>query len=106
MSKTEVAKYLGITSAAVGNYESGIREPSFETLDALADLFNVNVDYLLDRTDYTTSILKGSPKEIIKIRKINELLKELTLDGLDKIIERAEDLLETPKYKKDPGQIE
>jgi transcriptional regulator with XRE-family HTH domain len=37
-------------------YEAGKREPDFETLEAIADFFNVDMDYLLGRTDKTTYI--------------------------------------------------
>ena len=37
-------------------YESGSREPDFETLEMIADYFNVDVDYLLGRTSKTTMI--------------------------------------------------
>ena len=35
-------------------YETGAREPDFETLEKIADFFNVDIDYLLGRTDKTT----------------------------------------------------
>ncbi|NLK53214.1 MAG: helix-turn-helix transcriptional regulator [Syntrophomonadaceae bacterium] len=47
----EVADYLGITRPAYTAYESGNRQPDFETLQKLADYFNVSTDYLLGRTD-------------------------------------------------------
>lgn len=35
-------------------YETGARQPDFETLEAIADFFNVDTDYLLGRTNKTT----------------------------------------------------
>ena len=32
-------------------YESGERKPGFDSLIALADFFNVSIDYLVGRTD-------------------------------------------------------
>lgn len=37
-------------------YELGAREPSFETLEAFADIFNVNMDTLLGKTDLPPSV--------------------------------------------------
>lgn len=34
-------------------YETGAREPDFETLEKIADFFNVDIDYLLGRTEKT-----------------------------------------------------
>lgn len=36
-------------------YESGSREPSFETLEAIADTFNVNMSTLLGTPDETAA---------------------------------------------------
>ena len=48
-SQKMVADILGITQSAYSNYESGKREPDNNTLSALAEVFNVTVDYLLGR---------------------------------------------------------
>ena len=37
-------------------YETGAREPDFETLEKIADFFNVDIDFLLGRTDKTTML--------------------------------------------------
>lgn len=100
MSQQEVSDYLQLTRGAVANYEKGIREPSLETLEALGDLFNVSIDYLLDKADHTTALLVGQPKVLVKARKLDDLIKQLSPDGMDKLIERAEELLELPKYRK------
>lgn len=46
-----LAKAVGISKSSINMYERGEREPGFETLEAIADFFNVNFDYLLGRTD-------------------------------------------------------
>ena len=52
MTQDELSKHLRITRQAVGNYEQGTRFPQDETiLLAIADLFEVSLDYLLGRTD-------------------------------------------------------
>ena len=45
-----LAEILGISRSAVSMYENGNREPDFETLEQIADLFQVDTDYLLGRT--------------------------------------------------------
>ena len=47
LSQAELASRLDISPSAVGMYEQGRREPSVDTLVALADLFRVSTDYLL-----------------------------------------------------------
>lgn len=45
-----------ISPSAVGMWEQGRREPDFDTLDLIADFFNVDIDFLLGKTDKTTYI--------------------------------------------------
>ena len=47
----EAAEYLGITLRAYQTYESGECEPSIKNLIALADYFQVSIDYLVGRSD-------------------------------------------------------
>lgn len=55
-TQAELADILGISRSRIGMYETGAREPDFETLEIIADFFNVDTDYLLGRTDKTTLI--------------------------------------------------
>lgn len=47
----EIAEALGVTTRAYQFYESGRSEPSIKTLIAIADYFQVSIDYLVGRTD-------------------------------------------------------
>lgn len=51
LSQSEFAKQVRLTKSAVNMYERGEREPSFEVLEKIADYFNVDLDYLLGKTD-------------------------------------------------------
>ena len=48
-------------------YERGNRQPDFDTLELIADFFNVDVDYLLGRTDKTTYIPRPDLSNITNI---------------------------------------
>lgn len=54
LTQSSLADALNISRSAVGMYENGSREPDFETLELIADFFNVDIDYLLGRTTKTT----------------------------------------------------
>lgn len=58
MSQQELADALGISKSSINMYERGERQPNFETLETIADYFNVDIDYLLGRTNKTTKIIK------------------------------------------------
>ena len=56
LTQDALAKKLKISRSTIGMYESGAREPDFETLELIADFFNVDIDFLLGRTLKTTYI--------------------------------------------------
>ena len=51
MSQQEVADRLGLNKQAVSQYERGVRNPNFEIAEMLADIFNVDLNYLLGYSD-------------------------------------------------------
>lgn len=50
-TQQELAARLGLHGMSVSGYERGVRKPSFEVLDNLAEIFDVSLDYLLGHTD-------------------------------------------------------
>ncbi len=48
-TQEELAKKIGIKQYTYSNYESGKTEPNIETLKKIADIFNVDTDYLIER---------------------------------------------------------
>lgn len=49
MSQQELSDALGMKRSTVGMYETGKREPDFETLEVFADFFNVSMDVMTGR---------------------------------------------------------
>ena len=47
LSQAELAQRLRISASAMGMYEQGRREPSVDTLVAMAEEFQVSMDFLL-----------------------------------------------------------
>jgi len=56
MTQYELGKVFTITDATINRYENGIRQPDTDTLNKLANYFNVSADYLLGRTDIRNNI--------------------------------------------------
>jgi len=71
ISQSELSKHIGISKSSINMYERGEREPGFETLEAIADFFNVNMDYLLGR----------APHISIPVPKIGPFTIRVDLDG-------------------------
>ncbi|MGN0400655.1 MAG: helix-turn-helix domain-containing protein [Acetatifactor sp.] len=51
MTQAQVGEYLHISQRAYAHYEGGTRDIPIEILIQLADLYQVNIDFLLNRTD-------------------------------------------------------
>ena len=52
LSQQYIADYLNMRRSTYSAYETGLHEPSLETLCLLADFFRTSTDYLLGRSDY------------------------------------------------------
>ncbi|MCQ1530669.1 helix-turn-helix domain-containing protein [Lutispora saccharofermentans] len=51
IKQSELGEIVGLTYTAVSDIERGRRTTTLEKLEALADYFDVSVDYLMGRTD-------------------------------------------------------
>lgn len=50
ITQEQLAAMLKVSRSTIGMYETGSREPDFETCEAIADIFNVDMDYLIGRS--------------------------------------------------------
>lgn len=50
-TQMQVSQATGMSILGYQRYEYGSREPAFNKLVALADFFDVSIDYLVGRTD-------------------------------------------------------
>ena len=62
LTQTELAKEANLTPAAISQFESGTRKPSFKTLSSLSDALKVTTDYLLGKAEKSYSDLLADPK--------------------------------------------
>ncbi len=82
LSQQELANQLKcVSKSSINMYERGEREPGLETTEAIADYFNVDIDYLYGRTniknkyaDLMAAIVEenktGRPAAIDEIRRL------------------------------------
>ena len=69
LTQNAIATKLGVSGQTILNWENGIYEPKISQLIQLADLFNVSVDYLIERKpdnkklDDIFNALESIPKE-------------------------------------------
>ena len=80
LTQGDLADRLRLTKQAVSQWERGIREPNFETLEMIADFFNVDTDYLIGREDHTTLLLTGIEHElIVRFREMSPAERAIVL---------------------------
>ncbi len=66
LSQLEFSKFIGISKSSVNMYERGEREPGLETLETIADFFNVDLDYLLGKSNVVSKLhISGFPSNVI-----------------------------------------
>lgn len=98
LKQEDVAKAIGVTPEAIGNYENGKREPKGEILTKLADYFQVSTDYLLGRkTKAQNTVIPGlAPEqqalwnEITKrpeLQLLHRTVKPLTAEQIKALVE-------------------
>ena len=51
LTQKKLATEMNLSELAIQNYESQRRKPAFDVLIALADYFDVSLDYLVGRSD-------------------------------------------------------
>ncbi|MDR6880388.1 helix-turn-helix transcriptional regulator [Bacillus sp. 3255] len=55
MTQEQLGQKINVTKVSISGYENSNRTPDMETLQKIADFFEVSVDYLLGRSETTTS---------------------------------------------------
>lgn len=57
--QSQIAKAAGVSTTQYQNYEYGKSEPTATVLVALADFFDVSLDYMVGRSDYPDVVVLG-----------------------------------------------
>ena len=77
LRQEQVARLVGVSKGAISAYETDIRQPSYDVLIRLANLYRVSVDYLLGRTDDRTLDISGLTTH--EAAMISELVASMTM---------------------------
>ena len=67
LSQMELAKNLKTSKSSVNMYERCEREPSLEMLERIADFFNVDLDYLLGKSDCPNKYALPNPSHSFNV---------------------------------------
>jgi len=96
LTQEQLGAKVNVTKVSISGYENGNRTPDTETLQKLADFFEVSVDYLLGRTDSPNSgkeefedpelglwfkeLKEASPERQAELRRFWEFIKQQEKD--------------------------
>lgn len=83
-TQRDIAKLTGYMQTLISKWEHGDREPDIATLIKLADYFEVSVDYLIGKNDYTCYEISENKYSEQQLKCIN-MLNKLSPKYLDKI---------------------
>ena len=99
MTQEYLADKLGYKSfTTIQKWESGISEPSISTVRTIADMFNVTMNQLINED------IAEPPEAPAGIAGDEQVLlgfyRELNDEGKEKLVDYADDLCSSGKYKK------
>jgi len=72
ITQTQLAKAAKLTPAAISQFESGARKPSFDALSKLATALKVTTDYLLGRKQPSYEDILADPRVSVMFRGLME----------------------------------
>ena len=98
LTQKELAEQLGLSTSAIGGYESGHRTPDIKTLVKIANLFDTTTDELLGINDnrFPVSDLDGYhdqlEEQFFRLRNIYpqlpEFVKEMIHNTIDVVLKQ------------------
>lgn len=74
LTQEQLADILKTSKSRIGMYEIGKREPNFEMLEAIADYFNVDMNFLLGKSDV--------PNQLVWASRLDDIDKATDLEKL------------------------
>jgi len=115
MTQKQLADTLGVSESRISMYERCQREPDFEMLEAIADYFNVDMDYLTGRSSverqYTFTPESSAPAPQIVLSSSEEELvgcyRSMNTEGQTAALTAVRGLAASGIYKKrdDPAGL-
>ena len=84
LTQKELGKKMGVSAQTILNWENNVYQPSVNELIKLADIFNVSLDYLVNRERKNN--IDDIKKELAKMPQ--DILIEIFKEALDSYLKK------------------
>lgn len=101
MTQDELGKILNVSGKTIGTWERDSRQPNIETINALANYFNVSTDYLLGRKEDSKTTNDDKQVDLTGIGQKEDEEKIFSYEGKEipkQDLELIRRILETGEY--------
>lgn len=99
LSQVALAERLGLSKSTIGAYETGDIQPSLEAANAIADFFNVDLNYLMGAESGSTYYLDPEAAELATeiynrddLRILFDATRKISKEDLQFVIRMVEGL--------------
>lgn len=99
LTMKELGIRIGVSESAISQYETGKRQPDYETLLKIADYFGVSVDYLLGKDEKSEDSELQEYLEQLKNRSEMRMLFKLAAEATKEDVEQAVRIIEAIRKK-------
>ena len=122
LTQKELGERLGLSYQSIAQWENDLRKPKSETILKIASALGVRYEDLVELETFNTGaefddrwkeLTKSTSSDSLTVihntdpRKfINFALDQMNEEGRVKVAERAAEVLEVPRYRKDPPKGE
>lgn len=87
MTQRQLAEVFGVSESTIGMYERDQREPDFDTLQAIADYFRVDMDYLTGRSAERRAPAPEEEDDFPQVRLIARAGRKMTEADREKMLQ-------------------
>lgn len=94
LTQQELGDRLSVSQSTITMWENGKRQPDIETLEEIADFFNVDMNYLIGISEKTTRIIDQNQHDLLV------LYDQLNDEGQQIVIHTIEGLIASKQYIK------
>lgn len=97
-TQADIAKILNITRPQYNLYELGDRKIPIDKLEALANFYNVSIDYIMERTNYKKVV--QSDEMSSRNTRLTEYYNRLSIEDQDYVMGKMIELYRSNERKK------